>query len=287
MPGTTPAPGYHSLLVSAHCSFAVFTTRDEDPPPTLLAAARVPRLDPASWTLSVPALEPLLEVLRTLAFEREPPIPRRSYPRPGSYRRAVVVEVAREDSLHPDALAFATGAVTALVGWGGGGPVVDLTAERVWTAKEWLRTAGPRFDARRHVSVHADWAPDGRSATLHTHGMAKFAHPDFAALDVPDEGVRAAGQLLGHLASVRALTLEPLGPGHAFDPGFGQPMVAFVEAPPGAALVEHLGAPPSVVVDYDVGTGEAVDGLYDLLRAAKALDRPVPPERRRRRLAGR
>ena len=271
------------VSMSAHCSFAVFTSRDEDPPETLLAEAAVPRLDPAHWSISAPPLEPLLDVLRTLAFEREPPIPRRSYPRPASYRRVVVVEVAREDSLHPDALAFATGAVSALVRWGGG-PVVDLTAERVWTAREWTRKVAPRFDPRQHVSVHADWAPDARSATLHTHGMAKFAHPDFVAFDVPDEGTRAVGQLLGHLAAVRALTLEPLHPGHAFDPGYGQPMVAFVDAPPDAPVVEHLAGPPSVVVDYDVAAAEAVDGLYDLLRAAKALDRPVPEDRARHTL---
>jgi hypothetical protein len=271
----------------ARCSYAVFTTRTDDPPASLLADADVPRLDPAVWTLSVVDLaeeDPLRSVLSTLAFEREPPIQRRHYPAVGAYRRALLLELARDDSLHPDALAFATGAVSALVAWGSGA-VVDLTAERVWTPREWQRKVARRFEARQHVSVHADWAPDGRTATLHTHGMAKFAHLDFVALDVPDEGTRAVGQLFGHLAVVRAATLETLLPGHAFDPGFGQPMVAFVEPPADHPVLEHLDAAPSVVVDFDVETGEAVEGLYGLLQAAKALDRPPPKDRARTRIA--
>ena len=272
----------------AHASYAVFTARDDDPPPTLLRDADVPALDPASWTLTsrpTPAGDPLLEVLRTLAFEREPQIPKRSYPTPHLYRRAVTVEVSRQDSLYPDAIGFAVGAVTALTKWASG-PVVDLTAEKVWTAGEWRKWFGRRrpFEARRHVSVHATWAPDGATATLHTHGMAKWAHPELVALDVPDSGTRAAGQLLGHLAAVRATTLEPLEPGHTFDPGFGQPMVAFVPLDTEHPVVGHLGAPPSVVVDYDVERDEAVDGLFTLLSHVKALDTPEP-ERRRRPMA--
>jgi hypothetical protein len=192
----------------AHASYAVFTTRADDPPPSLLHDAKVPALDPSAWTIAARPVEPgepLLEVLRTLAFEREPPIPKRTYPTPQLYRQAVTVEVAREDSLYPDGIGFATGAVSALVAWADG-PVVDLTAERVWTAGEWRKWFGRRrpFEPRRHVSVHATWSPDATTATLHTHGMAKWAHPELVALDVPDEGTRAAGQRLGHLAAVRA-----------------------------------------------------------------------------------
>jgi hypothetical protein len=272
--------------MDAHASYAVFTARAEDPPPDLLHAAGVPALDPSVWTVAArPAAkdDPLLEVLRTLAFEREPPIPKRAYPTPHLYKQAVTVELDRADSLYPDALAFAVGAVSALVKWGDG-PVVDLTAERVWTAREWQKRFGPRkpFDARAHVSIHASWSADGRTASLHTHGMAKFAHPELVALDVPDAGTRAAGQLIAHLAAVRATTLEPLEPGHTFDPGFGQPMVAFVPLDAEHPVVGHLGAPPSVVVDYDVEADEAVDGLYTLLAQAKALDHPAPAERKRR-----
>lgn len=271
----------------ARCSYAVFTERTDDPPSTLLAAADVPALDPRCWQVStrvVDGADSLLGVLSTLADERVPPIPRRTYPRVAFYRQAVLLDVERDDSLHPDALAFAVGAVAAIVRWGEGA-VLDLTAERVWTPKEWTKAvAGKSFEARRHIAIHTDWAPDGRSATLHTHGMTKFAHPDLAAIDVPDEGVRTVGQLLGHLAQVRASTLELLQPGHTFDPGFGQPMVAFVDPPEGHPVAAHVGSPPSVVTDFDVGTGETVEGLYDLLRAAKALDRPVPERRRRRPL---
>ena len=273
----------------AHASYAVFTARTDDPPPTLLHQADVPALDPAQWALAardVGTGDPLVEVLRTLAFEREPPIPKRSYPTPHLYRQAITVELDRDDSLYPDAIAFATGAVTALVRWAGG-PVVDLTAERVWTAGEWRKAFARRkpFEARRHVSLHASWAPDGRTVTLHTHGMAKWAHPELVALDLPDAGHRAAGQLIGHLAAVRATTLEPLEPGHTFDPGFGQPMVAFVPLDGPHPVEAHLGAAPSVVVDYDVTTDEAVDGLYTLLADAKALDEPPPAQRRRRPMA--
>lgn len=275
--------------MDAHASYAVFTTRTDDPPASLLHDARVPALDPDVWALGVRPVEPdepLLEVLRTLAFEREPPIPKRQYPTPHLYRQAVTVEVDRADSLYPDAIGFAVGAVSALVRWAGG-PVVDLTAERVWTAREWRKWFGPRrpFDARRHVSIHASWSGDGRTATLHTHGMAKWAHPELVVLDVPDSGTRAAGQLVGHLVAVRATTLEPLEPGHTFDPGFGQPMVAFVPLDADHPVVSHLGAPPSVVVDYDVAADEAVEGLYGLLTAAKALDEPVPEVRRRTPMA--
>jgi hypothetical protein len=270
--------------VTARASYAVFTERTEDPPATLLADADVPALEPSCWSVSTSALaddDPLRTVISALADERVPPIGRRAYPRVAFYRQAVLLDVAREDSLHPDALAFAVGAVAALATWAGGA-VLDLTAERVWTAREWSKqVAGKPFEARRHIAIHTDWAPDGRSATLHTHGMAKFAHPELAALDVPDEGVRTVGQLLGHLAQIRATTLEPLHPGHTFDPGFGQPMVAFVDPPAGHAVREHLGAPPSVVTDFDVEEGETVEGLFDLLRAAKALDRPAPAGRRR------
>lgn len=276
--------------MDAHASYAVYTARTDDPPAGLLHEADVPALDSAAWTLSVVTLDddaPLREVLSTLADERQPVIRRRDYPAVPTYRQAVLLDLGRADSLHPDALAFAIGAVQALTAWAAG-PVVDLTAERVWTAREWRKqVAGKRFDAARHISVHADWASDARSATLHTHGMAKFAHPDFVAVDVPDEGARAVAQLFNHLAAVRALTLEPLGPGHAFDPGFGQPMVAFVAADPGLAVTEHLGAPPSVVVDTDLDSGEAVEGLYTLLRSVKALDQPVPAHRRRWPLPGR
>ena len=278
--------------MDAHASYAVFTTRTDDPPPTLLHDANVPALDPRTWTLearSVEIEEPLLEVLRTLAFERDPPIPKRHYPAAHTYRQAVTVRVEREDSLYPDGVAFLVGAVSALVAWADG-PVVDLTAERVWTAKEWAKHFGkpgkPKpFDARRHVSIHAAWSDDARTATLHTHGMAKWAHPELVALDVPDSGIRAVGQLVGHLAAVRALTLEPLQPGHTFDPGFGQPMVAFVPLAGRADVEEHLGAPPSVVVDYDLDADEAVNGLFTLLAAAKALDEPPPAERRRTPMA--
>jgi len=273
----------------ARASYAVFTARTDDPPATLLRDAGVPALDPAAWRLvarPVEAGDPLLEVLRTLAFEREPAIPKRSYPTPQLYRQAVTVEVERADSLYPDAIGFATGAVTALVRWADG-PVVDLTAEKVWTAREWTRFFARRkpFDARRHLSVHASWSPDGRTATLHTHGMAKWGHRELVALDVPDSGTRAAGQLLGHLAAVRALTLEPFEPGHTFDPGFGQPMVAFVPLEGRPEVREHLGADPSVVVDYDVADDAAVDGLFTLLSRAKALDEAPPAERRRRPMA--
>jgi hypothetical protein len=278
--------------MDAHASYAVFTARADDPPPSLLHDAKVPALDPAVWAVGARPVEkdePLLEVLRTLAFERDPPIPKRAYPTPHLYRQAVTVELEREDSLYPDALAFAVGAVSALVAWAGG-PVVDLTAERVWTPREWAKHFGkpgqPKpFDARKHISVHASWSADGRTATLHTHGMAKWAHPELVALDVPDEGTRAASQLVGHLAAVRATTLEPLEPGHTFDPGFGQPMVAFLPLEDDHPVLAHLGAPPSVVVDYDVSTDEAVDGLFTLLATAKALDSPAPAERRRRPMA--
>ncbi len=275
--------------MDAHATYAVFTARAGDPPPSLLKDADVPALDPSVWSLATRPVgpdEPLLDVLRTLAFEREPPIPKRSYPTPHLYRQAVTLELGRPDSLYPDAIGFAVGAVTALTAWADG-PVVDLTAERVWTAREWRKWFGPRraFDARRHVSVHASWAPDGRTATLHTHGMAKWSHPELVALDVPDSGTRAAGQLLGHLAAVRAQTLEPLEPGHTFDPGYGQPMVAFVPLDGDHPVVAHLGAPPSVVVDYDVTTDDAVEGLFTLLAAAKALDAPPPAERPRRPMA--
>lgn len=273
----------------AHASYAVFTTRADDPPRSLLHDAGVPALDPTTWRLAArpaPKDDPLLEVLRTLAFEREPPIPKRHYPTPHLYRQAITVEVDRPDSLYPDAIAFATGAVSALVRWGDG-PVVDLTAERVWTAREWKKWFGSRkpFDARRHIAIHADWTADGRTATLHTHGMGKWAHPELVALDVPDSGTRAAGQLLGHLAAVRAQTLEPLEPGHTFDPGYGQPMVAFVPLEDRAEILDHLGAPPSVVVDYDVTDDSAVDGLFTLLGTVKALDEPAPPDRKRRPMA--
>lgn len=278
--------------MDAHASYAVFTARRDDPPADLLHAAGVPALDPAVWRLAARAVEggdPLLEVLRTLAFEREPIIPKRAYPTPHLYRQAVTVEVERADSLYPDAIGFATGAVSALVGWADG-PVVDLTAERVWTAREWRRHFGkpgkPKpFEARRHLSVHASWSDDGRTATLHTHGMAKWAHRELVALDVSDSGIRAAGQLLGHLAAVRARTLEPFEPGHTFDLGFGQPMVAFVPLEGRPDVLEHLGAAPSVVVDYDVDSDTAVDGLFTLLAEAKALDEPPPAERRRRAMA--
>ena len=278
--------------MDAHASYAVFTARTDEPPATLLRDAGVAALDPAVWRLGVRAVaadEPLLEVLRTLAFEREPPIPRRWYPTPHLYRQAVTVEVGRADSLYPDAIAFATGAVSAVTVWADG-PVVDLTAERVWTAREWRKHFGkpgrPKpFDARRHLSIHAIWSGDGRTATLHTHGMAKWAHPELVALDVPDSGTRAAAQLIGHLAAVRAQTLEPLEPGHTFDPGFGQPMVAFVPLEGRPDVLDHLGAPPSVVVDYDVEDDAAVDGLFTLLAKTKALDEPAPAERRRRPMA--
>jgi hypothetical protein len=275
--------------MDAHASYAVFTARIDDPPPALLKDADVPALDPAEWSVGVRPVEPaepLLEVLRALAFEREPPIPKRAYPTPHLYRQALTVDVRRADSLYPDAIGFAVGAVTALARWAGG-PVLDLTAERVWTVREWTKWFGPRhaFDARRHISIHASWSADGRSATLHTHGMAKWAHPELVALDVPDSGTRAAGQLIGHLAAVRATTLEPLEPGHTFDPGFGQPMVAFVPLAGDHPVVEHLGAPPSVVVDYDVTTDEAVEGLWTLLAAAKALDEPAPDVRPRTPMA--
>jgi len=274
--------------MTARASYAVFTERTDDPPPTLLAEAKVPALDPAAWRVSTAALEPgdpLLDVLSLLADERVPPISRRNYPRVAYYRQAVLVDVERDDSLHPDALQFAVGAVAALVPWAGGA-VLDLAAERVWTPKEWTKQVADKpFEARRHIAIHTDWAPDGRSATMHTHGMAKFAHPELVAIDVPDEGVRTVGQLLGHLAQVRATTLEPLRPGHTFDPGFGQPMVAFVRAPEGHPVLEHLGTAPSVLTDFDVTTGETVEGLYDLLRATKSLDRTTPADRRRKGLS--
>jgi hypothetical protein len=270
--------------MNAHASYAVFTRRLDEPPADLLHRADVPALDPTTWSLALTEIDPehpLSEILSQLAAERQPAIRRRDYPAVPSYRTALVLEIGRDDSLYPDAIGFATGAVRALTDWADG-PVVDLTAERVWTAREWRKKVVDKpFDPARHVSVHADWAPDGRSATLHTHGLAKFAHPDFAAIDVPDEGVRAVAQLLAHLAAVRALTLESLEPGNAFDPGFGQPMVAFVDPPADAAVNEHLGAAPSVVVDADLDAGEAVEGLWELLREVKALDRTPPADRRR------
>lgn len=270
--------------MDSHASYAVFTSRTDDPPADLLLRADVPALDAENWSLAVRDVEtgdPLLEIVSELAAQRQPAIRRRDYPAVPTFRRALLLELGRADSLYPDALAFAVGAIRALTEWADG-PVTDLTAERVWTAREWRKkVVDKKFDASRHISVHADWAADGRSATLHTHGLAKFAHPDFAAIDVPDEGVRAVGQLLGHLAAVRALTLESLEPGNAFDPGFGQPMVAFVEAPEDSAVVAHLGSPPSVVVDVDLDSAEAVEGLYGLLREVKALDREPPADRRR------
>ncbi|MCA1824863.1 MAG: hypothetical protein ABR520_07305 [Mycobacteriales bacterium] len=274
----------------ARASYAVFTARADDPPPRLLADANVPRLDARHWRVSAVTIgddHALTDQLRRLAFEREPAVPRRQYPTPHLYAQAVMLNIERADSLHPDALAFAVAAVAALVRWAAG-PVVDLTAELMWTAREWDRkVADKAFDVDRHVSVHANWSSDGDAADVHTHGMVKFAHSDFAALAVPAEGARAAAQLLRHLARVRALTLEPLTPGHAFDPGFGQPMVAFVDAPPGHPVVAHLDDTPSVVVDYDVERAEAIDGLYGLLSATKALDRPIPAARLRRRLGAR
>lgn len=273
--------------MDAHASYAVFTSREDDPPVDLLLRADVPALDPSTWSLAVTDISPehpLRSIVSQLAVQRQPPIRRRDYPAVPTFRQALLLEIGRDDALYPDAMAFAIGAVRALTEWADG-PVADLTAERIWTAREWRqKVVEKRFDPARHISVHADWAADGRTATLHTHGLAKFAHPDFAAIDVPDEGVRAVSQLLGHLAAVRALTLESLEPGNAFDPGFGQPMVAFVAADSGSPVTQHLGAPPSVVVDTDLDAGEALEGLYELLGQVKALDRPAPADRRRWKL---
>jgi hypothetical protein len=91
---------------SAHASYAVYTARTDDPPADLLLRADVPALDPAAWSLAVVPLAedaPLREVLSTLADERQPPIGRRDYPAVPTYRQAVLLDVGRDDSLHPDA----------------------------------------------------------------------------------------------------------------------------------------------------------------------------------------
>jgi hypothetical protein len=62
-------------------------------------------------------------------------------------------------------------------------------------------------------------------------------------------------------------------------------MVAFVPLEDRPEVLEHLGAPPSVVVDYDVANDVAVDGLYTLLGKARALDDPAPEDRRTRPMA--
>jgi hypothetical protein len=147
-----------------------------------------------------------------------------------SYRQALVLELSRSDSLYPDAMAFTTGAVRALTEWADG-PVVDLTAERVWSAPSgagsWWASASiqPAGECARGLGT-------GRTVGDAAHARAREVRaPDFAALDVPDEGVRAVGSC-SLISLPSGAHTRVAGAGNAFDPGFGQPMVAFVEAPP-------------------------------------------------------
>ncbi len=79
------------------------------------------------------------------------------------------------------------------------GLIVDSLAWKCMTAGDIAEQIDRPFDPLNHLSVHIE-----RSNTpywVHTHGMEKFAHPDFELKGVPRTSLVVARRLLGHLAA--------------------------------------------------------------------------------------
>jgi hypothetical protein len=77
------------------------------------------------------------------------------------------------------------------------GLIIDTIAFMTLAAEDVVREVDRPFDPLRHVTIHVDRG--ARPFFVHTHGMEKFAHPDFELVGVPRESLEVARQLLRHL----------------------------------------------------------------------------------------
>lgn len=95
-------------------------------------------------------------------------------------------------------------AVAAEIAMALDGVVVDVPAQRFWSAEAAPALAGASFDVRNYVSVHAD-AVDDAMLHLHTHGLERFGKPDVEMGDVPRHMLSFGTHVLNEVAQHQAL----------------------------------------------------------------------------------
>jgi len=104
-------------------------------------------------------------------------------------------EVEPEDLGYLRAALLCAGEIAAM----SDGLIVDALGYSTLKAEDVIREVDRPFDALRHVNIHVERSE--RPFFVHTHGMEKFAHPDFEVHGVPRESLDVARRLLRHLAT--------------------------------------------------------------------------------------
>jgi hypothetical protein len=104
-------------------------------------------------------------------------------------------EVEPEDLGYLRAALLCAGEIAAMTD----GLIVDALAYALLAPADVASEMDRPFDPLRHVNVHVDRGP--RPFFLHTHGLEKFAHPDFELHGVPRASIDVARRLLRHLVA--------------------------------------------------------------------------------------
>jgi len=109
--------------------------------------------------------------------------------------RVEVAEVEPEDLTYLRSALLIAGEIGAMTG----GHIFDVLAYKTTTPEEIADQIDNAFSPLAHISVHVEAGQ--HPFWVHTHGMTKFAHPDFELHGVPRESVAVAVQLLKHLVA--------------------------------------------------------------------------------------
>jgi hypothetical protein len=109
--------------------------------------------------------------------------------------RVEATEVEPEDLGYLRAALLCAGEIAAM----SDALIVDALGFTTLAAEDVIREVDRPFDPLRHVNVHVERGE--KPYFVHTHGMEKFAHPDFELHGVPRESLDVARRLLRHLAA--------------------------------------------------------------------------------------
>ena len=109
--------------------------------------------------------------------------------------RIEATEVEPEDLGYLRAALLDAGEIAAMTD----GLIVDALSYSTLAAEDVAREVDRPFDPLRHINLHVDRGQ--RPFFVHTHGMEKFAHPDFELHGVPRASLDVARRLLRHLAA--------------------------------------------------------------------------------------
>ena len=185
---------------AARVVYQVHSTRVSDIPDAEILAAQSRHPVPCGHleVVNVDLTDPLssVRVDRPLQSEFAPPLLFEEFAVLQRAKRIYQVEVIEAE---PEDLSYLRAAmlIAGEIGAQCEGMIVDRIALKTLYAEDIADQIDQRFDPLTHVSMHLE--PDQNGLWIHTHGMEKFAHPDFELHAVPRESIPVAKRLLTHL----------------------------------------------------------------------------------------